>query len=134
MLNNHDDLESFYVFRTLHSDDESWGAVLGVCSVDKLPNICFGMMVYASSKRDAITRGRYLYEKLHKHDSDKNNVRTFAAAAIGPTITSYFKNNSDESIKENLDVVGQTAVEIAIITNKKYKKYFKDLELDDENT
>ena len=74
-------LETFYVYRSLHSD-ETWGALLGCSNVCILPNVDFGMLVYARNEREAILRGRELYERIHKNDSDKDNIRRFVYSAL----------------------------------------------------
>lgn len=80
-MNKESNLEYFYVYRSLHSD-ESWGALLGCSAAGNLPNIDFGMIVYATNEKRAIARARDLYEKVHKYDSDKDNLRRFTCSAL----------------------------------------------------
>jgi hypothetical protein len=126
-------LETFYVYRSLHSD-ESWGAVLACGSIRKLRNIDFGMRVYAVNEKDAITRARYLYEKIHAYDSDKENVRRFAAAALKSTSAHYIGKGplnkvSDEEIRELAKITMKMAVE----TNEEYNRHFERLQKEKES-
>jgi len=121
-------LETFYVYRSLHSD-ESWRAVLADGNLRKLPNIDFGMRVYAINEKEAITRARYLYEKIHAYDSDKENVRRFAAAALKSTSAHYIGRGplssiSDEDIKKLAVVTMRMAVEL----NEEYNRHFEKKE------
>ena len=77
-------LEHYYVYRSLHSD-ESWGAVLSISSTGKLPNLDFGMHIYARNEKEAIGRARDIYERVHKLDSSRDNIKRFAAAARLPS-------------------------------------------------
>jgi len=114
-------LETFYVYRSLHSD-ESWNAVLADSSLRKLPNIDFGMRVFAINEKEAIARAKDLYEKIHAYDSDKENIRRFAAAALKSTVTYHIGNKlNDEDIKKLSALTMRLAVEL----NKEYNKYFE---------
>jgi ribonucleotide reductase alpha subunit len=125
-----ENLETFYVYRSLHSD-ESWGAIVASSTINKLPNADFCMKVFARNPKEAIARARNLYEKLHKYDNSKKNIRYFTAAALRP-ITEGLVNSKDgfTSIERNADI----AVRIAIATNEAYNKYFQELEDDDLNS
>lgn len=109
------ELETFYVYRSLHSD-ESWGAILGCASVNSVPNVDFGMLIYARNERSAILRGRELYEKIHKNDSDKDNIRRFVYSALR------------QAMEEGLDPgpAAEKAMEYAIELNNKFKQHFED--------
>jgi len=80
--------ESFYVYRSLHSD-ESWGAVLLGSSTKNLPNIDFGMRVFAQNEKEAIARALKLFEKYHRFDTSKKNVKEFMTAAIESIANGY---------------------------------------------
>lgn len=121
-------LETFYVYRTLHSD-ESWAAILGCCSVSALPNIDFGMMVFAANEKEAIARGRELYEKIHKWDSDRDNVRRFAAAALKSVTAHYIQRSPNERPGGGeLDALAKITMDMAIAMNKEYKSHFERLD------
>ncbi|MHA2280149.1 MAG: hypothetical protein ACXAC5_04645 [Promethearchaeota archaeon] len=126
-------LETFYVYRSLHSD-ESWGAVLADADIRKLPNIDFGMRVYAINEKGAIARARYLYEKIHAYDSDKENVRRFVAAALKTTSAHYIGKGplsevSDAQIRE----LSKIATKMAIMANEEYNNYFEQLQKEKES-
>lgn len=121
-------LDAFYVYRTLHSD-ESWNAILGICNVNKLPNIDFGMMIYAKNEREAIARGRHLYEKIHKWDSDRDNIRRFAAAALKSTIAYHLGKGPLD-----FDELAKVTMNMAMALNREYKSHFDRLDkMENEN-
>ena len=113
------DLEVFFAYRSLHSD-ESWGAVLGCAEVSTLPNIDFGITVYARNEKEAVTRARDLYERIHQFDSDRNNVREFAKEAFNSIIDKDY-NRFLNSSKE----VTSMAVNAAVEMNDEFKRYFE---------
>lgn len=121
-------LETFYVYRSLHSD-ESWGAVLGGQSAESLPNIDFGMTVYAKNEKQAIARGRDLYEKIHKFDSDRDNVRRFAAAIVKSVTKDHLRRSSNGKLSEGeLESIKQETMRVAIALNDGFTEHFNRLD------
>ena len=113
-------LETFFVYRSLHSN-ESWGAVLGDSPISALPNSNFVMKVFAKNEKSAIARARDLYQVIHKYDSDKDNVRRFACAALKTAVVNHADPNN----------AAEWAMERAVAINKRFTQHFK--ELDDAN-
>lgn len=109
------DLETFYVYRSLHSD-ESWGAILGCSHVCRMPNVDFGMRVFARNEKEAIMRARDLYERIHKNDSDRDNVRRFVYSALR------------QAMEEGLspEEAADKAMQYAVTLNKKFKSHFDE--------
>jgi len=112
-------LEKFYVYRSLHSD-ESWGAILADSSIQKLPNIAFGMKVFALNEKEAIGKAKRMYDRIHMYDNDKRNVREFAAAIF----ECFAEHDGDTAA----DMTLQYAIEL----NKKFKQHFERLEEENE--
>jgi len=100
-----DALDKFYVYRTL-LDNETWGAILVTSNVSNLPNIDFGMLVFAENEKSAIVRGRELYDKTHKLDNEMNNVMEFAKAALPAAISASVTNSKGAG---NGDVIGKAS-------------------------
>jgi len=113
-------LERFYVYRSLNPD-ESWGAVICEGNLDKLPNIDFGMRVFAVNEKEAIARAKKEYDKIHAHDSDKENVRRFAAAALKHFI-----------LNESPEVAAKKSMSCAIALLEQYNTYFQGLKDEQE--
>ena len=110
-------LEGFYVFRSLHSD-ESWGAlIIGSSMPSKLPNIDFGMKVYATNEKEAIGNAKTIYDRIHAYDSDKENIRRFAAAAL-----KYFIQDCSEQI------AAEKSMKYAVALLDEYNKHFNEVE------
>lgn len=118
-------LETFYVYRSLHSD-ESWGATLGCASVTSLPNIDFGMMIYAKNKKEAIARARDLYERIHYLDTDRNNVREFAKEAFNSVVRSKLKKGEEIEGKEK--EIARSTMRAAVEMNDEFKRHFENIE------
>jgi hypothetical protein len=117
-------LESFYVYRSLNSD-ETWGAVLADSDIRKLPNIDFGMLVFAVNEKEAIIRGRLLYEKIHAYDSDKENMRIFTAAVLKSASKHYIdKGIADGQIND----LAKITTRIAAKVNEEFNKHFQKLQ------
>ena len=119
-----DDLnvDKFYVFRRLNID-ESWGAVLiDGGSVTKIPNIDFGMRIFARNEKEAIAKGKFNYDKIHIHDSDKESVRRFAASALRRLIDQC--SPCEAATK---------SMEYAVEMNKEFNKHFEMLEKGNDN-
>ena len=112
-------LEKFYVYRSLHSD-ESWGATLAGSAIATLPNIDFGILVFAVNEKHAITRARDLYERIHKWDSDKSNVREFAKEALNSLIDAKPKGTDTAALAKE-------AIKIAVEMNNEFNKHFDAL-------
>jgi len=112
-------LEKFYVYRSLHSD-ESWGAVLVSGEISKLPNIAFGMKVFAFNEKEAIGKAKQIYDRLHVYDNDKRNIREFAIGALR-----YFS-------KMGPTAAANKAMAYAIKMNDRYKKHFEKLTKEEE--
>ena len=117
-MDEHDNLEKFYVYRSLHSD-ESWGAVLLPGDICRLPNIAFGMKVYAISEKEAISKAKQTYDKIHIYDNDKKNIREFVKELLVSAPAVY---------TDNLNEIMSCAVEM----NEIFKKHFKELEQNNE--
>lgn len=108
-------LEKFYVYRSLNNN-ESWGAVvIGYDSLDKIPNIDFGMRIFAINEKQAIAKAKSTYDKIHAYDSDKENIRRFAAAALKSLVKADLKP----------DQAAAQAIVYAVQTNNKYNSYFE---------
>jgi len=114
-----DNLETFFVYRSL-SPNESWGTLLGVSPISFLPNADFVMRVFAKNEKEAITRARLLYEAIHKYDSDKDNVRRFACAALKVAVI----NQADP------DTAAEWAMTRAVAMNRTFNKHFAELDVD----
>lgn len=115
-------LETFYVYRSLHSD-ESWGAILSSADIGQLPNIDFGMTVYAINEKRAIARARDLYEKIHKFDTARDNVRRFAASAIKSVVKSYMQRCDRLSDGER-EAIAKETMGIALELNRQFQEHF----------
>lgn len=114
-------LERFYVYRSLHRD-ESWGAlIIGNSLSERLPNIDFGMRVFATNEKEAIGKAKIIYDRIHAYDSDKENMRRFVAASL----KHFIQNNSAE-------VAAEKAVEYAVATLDKYNNYFNKVEKNED--
>ena len=116
------DLEKFYVYRSLNND-ESWGAVVLSSSLSKIPNIDFGMKIFARNETEAISRAKNEYDKIHKYDSDKENIRRFCSAALRALIVSGITDAVE---------ISKLSLKYALEMNRVYSEYFK--EIDDRNT
>ncbi len=116
-------LEKFYVYRSLHRD-ESWGAMI-LCdsTVARLPNIDFGMRVFATNEKEAIGKAKMVYDRIHAYDSDKENMRRFVAASLKYCLRRY----------ETEKIAAEKAVECAVHTLNKYNEHFNQLEKEDNN-
>lgn len=126
-------LETFYVYRTLNEDDESWGAILGIKAAMSLPNIDFGMTVYAINEKAAISRGRVLYDRVHQRDSDKDNIRRFAASALKVT-SKGLQDYTERGVcpdRNQIDIMAMITMEMAVSLNDEYKKHFVKLDNED---
>jgi len=121
-MNNNDlRVEKFYVFRRLNSLDETWGAVvLGDSIEHKLPNIDFGMKIFAENEKVAIARAKIEYDRIHQSDSKKHNVKAFTAAIIGHLM--------DRIPRLEPKHAAQMAVEYAEATAGEYDKFVERLE------
>jgi hypothetical protein len=108
-------LETFFVYRSLHSD-ESWGTVLGDAPISNLPNADFVMKVFATNEKEAISKARKLYDKIHHYDSDKDNVRRFACAALKAMVGIH-----------DPETAGIQAMKYAIGMNSEFTKHFNEL-------
>lgn len=117
-------LETFYVYRSLHSD-ESWGAALGCGTIASLPNIDFGMTVYASNEKEAIARARDLYERIHHLDSDRNNVREFAKEALNSVVRSKLRKG--EKIEGKEKEIAKSTMKVAVEMNDEFKRHFENV-------
>ncbi len=110
-------LEKFYVYRSLNND-ESWGTVLLDGSLTKLPNVSFGMRIFAINETEAIARAKKEYDKIHAYDSDKENVRRFAAAALKQVMKHEM----------NASVVAKKVMKYSLNLLKEYNEHFKRIE------
>jgi hypothetical protein len=119
------ELEAFYVYRSLHSD-ESWGAVVKCGkAMAALPNVDFGITVLANNEKKAIARGRDLYERIHKLDSDRSSIREFAKEALNSIIE--VKKSELGSIQGYEQEIAQTAMKLAVEMNDEFKRYFDNV-------
>ena len=106
-------LEKFYVYRSL-GEEERWGALILDSGLGRLPNISFGMRIFAINEKAAIARARNLYEEIHKYDSDKDNVRRFACSILKQTRADGMDADSAAGV----------SLKYAIAMNKVFKNYF----------
>lgn len=113
-------LETFFAYRSLHSD-ESWGAVLGSSQVNSLPNIDFGMTVFANNEKEAIARARDLYEKIHRFDSERGDMREFAKEALNAIL------RRQESIEGSEKEVVKSAMKAVKEMNDEFNRYFENV-------
>lgn len=121
-------LEAFYVYRSLHSD-ESWGAILSTASAKELPNVDFGMTVYATNEKRAIARARDIYEKIHKFDSARDNIRRFAAATVKSVAKIHLERSNRTKLEDgDVDNIAQETMKVALGLNKKFQEHFDKLE------
>lgn len=117
------DVERFYVYRSLHRD-ESWGAIIMSGGMPHgLPNIDFGMKIYARNEKEAIAKGKLNYDKIHTYDSDKENIRRFAAAALKHCMKKY----------ESKGTAASKAMEYAVLINAEFNEHFRQLEEEKNN-
>ena len=124
MTTDNDDIDKFYVYRSLHND-EAWGAkVINIATLEHLPNISFGMKIFAKNEKEAIAKAKVVYDRLHLLDGDKENIRKFVAAILGSEKTDMFDKNKFVFI--------QRAMEYAIEANDQFNQYFNDLRNQDE--
>lgn len=110
-------LETFFVYRSLRGD-ESWGAVLGCAPISRLPNADFVMKVFAKNEKHAISRARLLYEVIHKYDSDRDNVRRFACAALKTVILT----------EDDSDLAAAKTMDYALKMNEEFSRHFDNLD------
>lgn len=115
MCDNEDtELDKFYVFRNLFNN-ESWGAkVIGSETLSSLPNIDFGMKVFARNEKEAIAKAKLIYDRIHAMDGDKENIRRFFAARL-------------QTFDIERDLVTK-ALKDAIEANKQFNDYLKEIE------
>ena len=124
------DLESFYVYRSLHSD-ESWGAVLSQATTYKIPNISFGMKVFAKNEREAIIRARNLYERYYGSESSEKMISSFAAEAIGPVVAESVRNvNFNDAMMRN---AAQLILKFSVIMEEEYRKHKEEIRDEQED-
>jgi len=106
-------LEKFYVYRSLNND-ETWGAVTLHNYLSILPNVDFGMRIFAKNEKEAIGKAKATYDKIHVYDSDKENIRRFAAAAL----KHFIKYDADVSIAaEKVTVEQNELVDVYLLPN-----------------
>ena len=121
------DLEKWYVYRSLHSD-ESWGAML-IDAREVLPNCDFVMKVYATNEKEAIGRGRDLYEKVHKNDGKKDNIKRLTASTISTVLAKVYENSDGPVLNDNtIHDVAVLAVKLAVKADEEYEKAVKNLD------
>lgn len=118
-------LETFFVYRSLHSD-ESWGAVLGCSPIRKLPNADFVMKVFARNEKEAISRARILYEAIHKYDSDRDNIRRFACAALKSVVKHDLRQD-----RPNPEYAASCAMDYALRMNEEFSRHFDAIKVED---
>lgn len=117
-------IEKFYVYREL-GDVSKWGAlILGDTLPDRLPNLAFGMKVFAVNEKEAITKAKEIYDKVHAYDSDKENIRRFASSAL----KSYTNRYNMDMREVDIENTAKAVMKIAIKMNEEYNKYFEELE------
>lgn len=119
--------ENFYVYRSLHSD-ESWGAII-VGSHSSIPNCDFLIKVEATNEREAITKGKTLYDKIHKFDSVKSNVKYFAGAALKSVVSAVCDSPKAlaEIHNDTVSHITRTSMRLAIAMNREYEQYFESI-------
>jgi len=107
--------ETFYVFKPI-ALNEAWDAIIGDSLINNISNSSFIIKVFAKNKRDAISRGRDLYERIHKLDRDKENIKYFAGCVLSGNM-----NNPPEVTAEN-------SLAFAVAMNDKFKEHFRKIE------
>lgn len=107
-------LEKFYVYREF-GKSEKWHALLLESDLSRLSTIDFGMKVYAISEKEAVSKAKQVYDKIHIYDNDKKNVREFITG-----ILHYFLDMDPIA-------AASKAMTYAIEMNNKYKEYFRNL-------
>lgn len=113
-------VEKFFVFRRINHD-ETWGAITLDCGdLYRVPNIDFGMKVYAKNEKAAIARGKAEYDKIHAYDNEKESVRRFASSALRAIIVGSAGNTDD------LDDITEQTMKIAVMLTNKYNEHFKE--------
>jgi len=127
MNNDEDcDVEKYYVYKELNTG--KWNAVLSGVSTDFLPTISFGTRIFAFNEKDAIGRAKKTYDEIHAYDSDKDNIRRFAASGFKAVLDKYGPEKYPDN--DDLDLISDITVGAAIRLNKKYIEHFKELEKD----
>jgi hypothetical protein len=111
-------LEKFYVYKSLHSDN-SWGAIVLVSALEKLPNISFGMKVFAKNEIEAIRKAKDTYDRIHGLDVDKDNIRKFVSASLKALLAC----NPHEAPQ----TMALKALEYAVAMNEQFKKHFEEI-------
>lgn len=106
-------LETFFVYRTLRSGE--WGCILGDAAISNLPNADFVTKVFARNEKEAISQAKTLYEAVHQHDSDKDNVRRFACAALKAIVAKELKDN-----EHTPEMAALYAMDYALEMNKEF--------------
>lgn len=122
------DLEKWYVYRSLHSD-ESWGAVI-IDTGAILPNCDFLMKVFAKNEKEAIARGRNLYEKIHKFDTTIENMRRFLSATVKSTSDALIAEKGLGMLAENpneIEIATKVAMDLAVSLNNQFEKFIKKI-------
>ena len=115
------DFDKFYVYRSLHQD-ESWGAlILDSSTLNNLPNLSFGMKIYARNEKEAIIKAKLVYDKIHAYDGDKKILSEFMAVALGPLV--WFQGD-----KNYPDIVAEKSLNYAKVALKQYNEHFNELE------
>lgn len=123
-----DNLETFYVYRSLHSD-ESWGATLATSGIKSLPNIDFGMTIYAKNEKEAIYRARTLYERIHQEDSEKSDIKDFTKEAMNALVNAYGQAQGVKGIEEK---IAKSSLILAVEVSNLLKKHFRNTGEDNE--
>lgn len=116
-------IEKFYVYRTL-GPDNTWGAIiLGDRMAERLPNLSFGMKIFAQNEKLAVAKAKEVYDKIHAYDSDKENVRRFISSVLKSLLS--HAPNADYN---DTQAIAEKALKIAVQCNDEYNKYFEELE------
>lgn len=107
---NYIELEKFYVYRKISYESEAWGAILLGSPTDKLPNINFGMRIFAKNEKEAIDRARRKYDETYDvHNKDKM-VKDFANKAMSAILSKY---NVEELNDNLLDIIAEKSLKSA---------------------
>ena len=115
------DFETFYVYRYIGLH-EKWDASLAERFTQELPNISFGMKIFAQNEREAIAKGKLAYDKIQSGYSHRVNVKEFMRSIASSVYT-----------KETLDHTNESILDVSIKLVRDYEQYCEKIKEDSIN-
>lgn len=84
------------------------------------------MKVFARNEKEAISRARILYEAIHKYDSDRDNIRRFACAALKSVVKHDLRQD-----RPNPEYAASCAMDYALRMNEEFSRHFDAIKVED---